>query len=108
MKSSPASSPGTTGSIWKTGDRVIASCYAAINGGATSLSEGYRFRRADGTYADVVDRGYIVRKVRGQALRLIGAMTDLSALRKEHAALQVSEARVRGVGFGAGCHRGNG
>ncbi len=78
-------------------DRVIASCYAAINGGATSVSEGYRFRRADGTYADVVDRGYIVRNVRGQAIRLIGAMTDLSALRKAHAALQVSEARVRAV-----------
>ncbi|MBY0247101.1 MAG: response regulator [Nitrospiraceae bacterium] len=78
-------------------DRVIASCYAAINGGATSWSEGYRFRRADGTYADVVDRGYIVRNVRGQALRLIGAMTDLSALRKAHAALQLSEARVRTV-----------
>ena len=78
-------------------DRVIASCYAAINGDATSWSEGYRFRRADGAYADVVDRCYIVRNVRGQALRLIGAMTDLSALRKAHAALQVSEARVRTV-----------
>jgi two-component system, cell cycle sensor histidine kinase and response regulator CckA len=78
-------------------DRVIASCYAAINDGATSWSEAYRFRRAGGTYADVVDRGYIVRNVRGQALRLIGAMTDLSALRKAHAALQISEARVRTV-----------
>jgi two-component system, cell cycle sensor histidine kinase and response regulator CckA len=78
-------------------DRVITGCYAAINGNAISLSEGYRFRRADGTYADVVDRGYIVRNVRGQALRLISAMTDLSALRKAHVALQVSEARVRAV-----------
>jgi two-component system cell cycle sensor histidine kinase/response regulator CckA len=78
-------------------DRVIASCYAAINGGVTSWSEGYRFRRVNGTYADVVDRGYIVRNVRGQALRLIGAMTDLSALRKAHAALQISQARVRTV-----------
>ena len=78
-------------------DRVITSCYAAINGGATNWSEGYRFRRADGTYAEVLDRGYIVRNVRGQALRLIGAMTDLTALRKAHAALKESEARVRTV-----------
>lgn len=78
-------------------ERVIASCYAAINGGATSWSEGYRFRRADGTYAEVLDRGYIVRSVRGQALRLIGAMTSLTALWKAHAALKESEARARTV-----------
>ena len=78
-------------------DRVIASCYAAINGGAMTWSEGYRFRRADGTYAEVLDRGYIVRNVRAQALRLIGAITDLTAIRKAHAALQDSEARVRTV-----------
>jgi two-component system cell cycle sensor histidine kinase/response regulator CckA len=78
-------------------DRIVASCYTAINSGATAWSDGYRFRRADGTYADVIDRGYIVRNVRGQALRLVSAMTDLSGLRKAHAALQVSEARVRTV-----------
>jgi len=78
-------------------DRVIASCYAAINGGETAWSEGYRFLRADGTYAEVLDRGYIVRNVRGQALRLIGAMTNLTALQKAQAALQESEARVQTV-----------
>ena len=78
-------------------DRVIASCYAAINGAAMTWSEGYHFRRADGTYAEVLDRGYIVRNVRGQALRLIGAMMDLTALRKAHAELQESEARGRTV-----------
>jgi two-component system, cell cycle sensor histidine kinase and response regulator CckA len=78
-------------------DRVIASCYAAINGGETAWSESYRFLRADGTYAEVLDRGYIVRNVRGQALRLIGAMTNLTALRKAQAALQESEARVQTV-----------
>ncbi len=78
-------------------DRVIASCYAAINGGAMTWSESYRFRRADGTYAEVLDRGYIVRNVQGQALRLIGAMTDLTALRKAHAALRDSEEKFRTV-----------
>ena len=78
-------------------DRVITSCYTAINGGETTWSEGYRFLRADGTYAEVLDRGYIVRNIRGQALRLIGAMTNLTALRKAQAALQMSEARVQTV-----------
>ncbi len=78
-------------------DRVIASCYAAINGGAMTWSKRYRFRRADGTYAEVLDRSYIVRKVEGQALRLIGAITDLTAIRKADAALQDSEEKFRTV-----------
>jgi len=78
-------------------DRVIANVYAAINGGATGCSESYRFRRVDGSYAEVLDRSYIVRNIRGQALRLIGAMTDLTAIRRAHMALQESEARVQAV-----------
>jgi two-component system, cell cycle sensor histidine kinase and response regulator CckA len=78
-------------------DRVIISCYAVINGGAPTWSENYRFRRADGTYAEVMDRGYIMRNVQGQALRLIGAITDLTAIRKAQMALQDSEEKFRTV-----------
>ena len=38
----------------------------------------YRFRRYDGTYADVFDRAYILRDADGRAIRAIGAMQDLS------------------------------
>ena len=38
----------------------------------------YRFRRADGTYATVLDRGYIVRSADGAAQRMIGSIVDLT------------------------------
>lgn len=38
----------------------------------------YRFRRYDGTYADVFDRAHILRDADGRAIRAIGAMQDLS------------------------------
>jgi PAS domain S-box-containing protein len=38
----------------------------------------YRFRRADGSYAQILDRGYVIRDDDGKALRMIGAMSDLS------------------------------
>ncbi|WP_460550483.1 sensor histidine kinase [Hymenobacter daeguensis] len=41
--------------------------------------EEYRFRRADGTWAIVFDRGYILRNAAGQAVRMIGAMQDITA-----------------------------
>ena len=36
----------------------------------------YRFRRADGAWSTVVDRGYAVRDAEGRVIRMIGAMAD--------------------------------
>jgi two-component system, chemotaxis family, CheB/CheR fusion protein len=38
----------------------------------------YRFRKADGTYAYVYDKGYIVRNNAGKAVRMIGATQDIT------------------------------
>ena len=38
----------------------------------------YRFRRADGSYAHVLDRGFLVRSETGEPVRMIGAMVDMS------------------------------
>lgn len=43
----------------------------------------FRFRKADGTYAHVYDRGYIVRDENGKPKRMIGASQDIT-LQKEH------------------------
>ncbi|KAA3439226.1 PAS domain-containing sensor histidine kinase [Rufibacter hautae] len=45
----------------------------------------YRFRRADGSFAYVTDRAFVVRDNTGKAIRLVGAMQDLSR-RREHEA----------------------
>jgi PAS domain S-box-containing protein len=38
----------------------------------------YRFRRGDGTYADVYDRGRIIRNSEGKPIRMIGAAQDVT------------------------------
>ncbi len=43
----------------------------------------YRFKRADGTYADVLSHGYVFYSASGQPLRLIGSAADIS-LQKSH------------------------
>ena len=55
----------------------------------------YRFRKADGTYARVVDRGYILRDHTGKALRLIGATSDISELTAKREALKVANKRFK-------------
>jgi PAS domain S-box-containing protein len=42
------------------------------------LSSEYRYRRADGSYAHVVDRGFIFYNENGKPLREVGAMIDIT------------------------------
>jgi diguanylate cyclase (GGDEF)-like protein/PAS domain S-box-containing protein len=50
----------------------------ALEGGMEFWSKEYRFQQKDGTYADIMDRGYIIRDDRGKAYRMIGAMMDVT------------------------------
>lgn len=59
--------------------RVNASLDVAIQDAAVSEWEvEYRFRRSDGSYADVGDRGFLLRDEHGRAVRMVGGMLDLT------------------------------
>ncbi|MGY3090099.1 PAS domain S-box-containing protein [Hymenobacter sp. UYAg731] len=59
--------------------RVVAGLrHAAFETTNLFWQEEYRFRRADGTWAEVFDRGYLLRNAAGQAVRMIGAMQDIT------------------------------
>lgn len=49
----------------------------------TSWTEEYRYKNYDDSYSYVMDRGYIIRDENDKAIRMIGAMTDISH-RKEY------------------------
>jgi len=59
--------------------RVHASFTAAIDDpGVSEWEEEYRFRRSDGSYSDVIDRGFVLRDEAGRATRMVGGMLDLT------------------------------
>jgi len=59
-------------------DRIVTDVHAAIDRGAESWSAEYRYRKADGSYADVFDRGYVLHDAEGKPVRMIGAMMDVT------------------------------
>jgi PAS domain S-box-containing protein len=63
-------------------ERVNRSVHAVIDGAGSRWSDEYRFRRADGTYADILDRGFMVRGPSCEPVRMIGAMLDISERRQ--------------------------
>ena len=55
----------------------------------------YRFRKADGAYAFVVDRGYILRDADDRAVRMIGSMLDLTGRKRADEALRETSMRLQ-------------
>lgn len=59
-------------------DRVIRSLHEAFDRQVRQWSAEYRLLRADGQFADVIDRGYILYDAAGRPVRMIGAVTDIT------------------------------
>lgn len=75
--------------------RIIADIHAVIDSKQQFWSNEYRFRRADGSYADIFDRGYVVLDRAGNPVRMIGAMMDISDRKRVQEELQRQNMRSR-------------
>ena len=75
-------------------DRVVQGVHEVIDHGGTSWSDEYRFRRQDGSYADIYDRGHIMRDAQGAPVRMIGAMQDISARKQAEAESRLLTERI--------------
>ena len=78
-------------------DGVLGGLDAARAGDAEQWAGEYRFARADGSFARVMDRGFILRD-QGRAVRIVGSLLDVTDVRRAEAALHESEARLREFG----------
>jgi diguanylate cyclase (GGDEF)-like protein/PAS domain S-box-containing protein len=59
-------------------DQVTADFHRIVDGTEHAWTAEYRFRRKDGSYADIFDRGFVIRDAAGKAIRMIGAMQDIT------------------------------
>ncbi len=72
----------------------VLSMEQAIDSGVNRWSHTYRFRRDDGSYADIFDRGFIIRDAGGQAVRAVGAMQDLTERNRTGAEIRRMQAEL--------------
>ncbi|PBQ32665.1 hypothetical protein CNR22_13080 [Sphingobacteriaceae bacterium] len=76
-------------------------CYAKLKNllldpKANYCNQEYRFKKADGTYAYVYDKGFIIRNEEGKAIRMIGATQDISRNKKAELELKKLNTRLEG------------
>jgi diguanylate cyclase (GGDEF)-like protein/PAS domain S-box-containing protein len=74
--------------------RVAASLAAALEGSDEDWVQEYCFQRGDGTYTDVLERGYIQRDSHGRAVRMVGGMIDQRPQRLLSARLRLLERAI--------------
>jgi len=75
-------------------ERVFKSFFETLEGAAISWSAEYRFMRGDGTCCDIHDRAVIARDGSGKAVRVVGAMLDVTGLKRTEEALRQSNSRL--------------
>ncbi len=78
-------------------ERVLLSIHAAIDRGEHAWSDEYRFRRSDGSYAAIFDRGHVVRDEGGRPIRMVGAMMDITERKRDEEALKENHQLLRAV-----------
>ncbi|WP_198291332.1 PAS domain S-box protein [Methylosarcina fibrata] len=62
---------------------VTAKFQAVLDDALRDLwQDEYRFRKVDGSYAEVLDRGFLIRDAEGKPVRMIGAMQDITRLKQ--------------------------
>src|SRR5947199_6217547 len=80
----PAEEIEPTGAWWtdhlhpEDRERVVTSIDEVVRGGGSVWTSEYRFRRRDGRYATVIDRGYVLPDASGPPVRMIGSVMDVS------------------------------
>lgn len=75
-------------------DRVVSGIHDVIDNGGENWSDEYRFLCTDGSFRYVFDRGFAIHRD-GKAIRMLGAMQDITERRKVEEDLKKSQERLQ-------------
>ena len=75
--------------------RVIAGVHRVIGSGGENWSDEYRFHHQDGSWVHVLDRGQVIRGESGRAVRMIGAMADITSRKQSEERIHNQAMRQR-------------
>ncbi len=80
-------------------DRVVNGLKCFIESKNSQWEESYRFKKGDGTYAYVEDRGFIVRDYNGEAIRMVGSMHDVTQVTAYLKALESQNEKLKSIAW---------
>jgi PAS domain S-box-containing protein len=69
--------------------RILKSINTLIKGKSNNWVEEYRFKKANGDFAFVRNKGIVIRDKKGKGIRMIGAMQDITSQKTEELQLRL-------------------
>lgn len=78
-------------------DHILTDLTEELEGTTNFWQAEYRYRRSSGEYAFVLEKGTILRDETGKALRMVGAIQDITDRKQAMQKLLRSEARHKGI-----------
>jgi two-component system, NarL family, sensor histidine kinase UhpB len=78
-------------------ESVLKSLREVTEGGGDTWSCEYRFRRKNGSYACVQNRGYLIRDEQRRPIRMIGGMSDITDRKEGQEKLEQSRRQLRAL-----------
>jgi two-component system, NarL family, sensor histidine kinase UhpB len=78
-------------------DRILSAVPPRISGETPHFAHEYRFRRADGSYAHVLDRAYVLTNAAGLPVRMIGSMKDITERKQAEEKLRDYTERLKAL-----------
>ncbi|MDB5277375.1 MAG: sensor signal transduction histidine kinase [Ferruginibacter sp.] len=75
-------------------DKIMKSINAAIEGVQENWFAEYRFLKANNEYAFVTDKGFVIRNEQGKAIRMVGAMQDITQQKQKEQHLKLLESVI--------------
>ena len=76
---------------------ILKNLEAVLEGDMGNWVAEYRYKKVDGEYAYVNERGAVIRNAQGKAIRMVGAVQDITKRKMALQKLLVSEGRHRGL-----------
>ncbi|MBD0286908.1 MAG: PAS domain-containing protein, partial [Flavisolibacter sp.] len=78
-------------------EQVYESIHNAINDASTNWSAQYRFRKQDGSYAIIQDKGAVITDEQGVPYRMVGAMTDITEVERTEKKLEQKNSELQAL-----------
>ncbi len=76
-------------------EKVIQGIQKIIDQGEKQWAAEYRFRKADGTYSIVYDRGYVLHHENNKPFRMVGSLSDITERKKSELELAATNRRLQ-------------
>ncbi len=97
LNSAPETFDSWASNVHQEDRKILADLEEVLKGKSNYWQAEYQYRKFNGEYAHVLEKGTIIRNTAGEAVRMVGSIQDITERKETLQKLMHSEARHKGI-----------